>query len=161
MIVTELKNFRCVSSFDRVFGKKAIFSKKFRSRQSKNCSQKSTLTGVTYMVWDIQDVLKNVFGKIVEVGFKEDGKYADIYLKNLLNPLKEYIYRFWEVVDAKQVLPRDYQLFSQFMTAIADIFVGVEAFLSGVLDRTKLLDLMQRNEKALLTSDATTLFLAS
>jgi len=113
------------------------------------------------MEWDIQDVLKNVFGKIVEVGFKEDGKYADIYLKNLLNPLKDYIYRFFEVVDAKQILPRDYQLFSQFMTAIADIFVGVEAFLSGVLDRTKLLDLMQKNEKALLTSDATTLFLAS
>ncbi|UCE08053.1 MAG: hypothetical protein JSW07_08500 [bacterium] len=115
------------------------------------------------MEWDIQDVLKNVFGKIVEIGFNEDGKgkYADIYLKNLLNPLKEYIYRFYDLVDAKQVLPRDYQLFSQFMTAIADVFVGVEAFLSGVLDRTKLLDLMQKNEKALLTSDVTTLFLAS
>ncbi|MHA2330266.1 MAG: hypothetical protein ACXACR_17235 [Candidatus Hodarchaeales archaeon] len=113
------------------------------------------------MEWDIQNVLKNVFGKIVEAGFNEDGKHADIYLKNLLNPLKDYIYRFWEVVDAKQILPRDYQLFTQFMTAIADIFVGVEAFLSGVLDRVKLLNLLQKNEKTLLASDASSLFLAS
>jgi len=118
-------------------------------------------TGVTHLEWDIQNVLKNVFGKIVEVGFNEDGKHADIYLKNLLNPLKDYIYRFFEVVDAKQIRPRDYQLFSQFMKAIADIFVGVEAFLCGVLDRMKLLDLLQKNEKTLLASDATSLFLAS
>lgn len=133
----------------------------FEINFSIKATKKQKCAGVTRMEWDIQDVLKNVFGKIVEVGFKEDGKYADIYLKNLLNPLKEYIYRFYDLLDAKQVLPRDYQLFSQFMTAIADIFVGVEAFLSGVLDRTKLLDLMQKNEKALLTSDATSLFLAS
>ena len=114
------------------------------------------------MEWDIQNVLKNVFGKIVEVGFNDDGNpHADIYLKNLLNPLKDYIYRFFEVVDAKQIRPRDYQLFSQFMKAISDIFVGVEAFLSGVLDRAKLLNLLQKNEKTLLASDASSLFLAS
>lgn len=159
----KFKNYRCVSCVDRSCVGKAIFSKEFRSRQAKNCSQKTKFTGVTHLEWDIQNVLKNVFGKIVEAGFNEDGKgkHADIYLKNLLNPLKDYIYRFWEVVDAKQILPRDYQLFSQFMTAIADIFVGVEAFLSGVLDRVKLLNLLQKNEKTLLASDASSLFLAS
>lgn len=113
------------------------------------------------MEWDIQSVLKSVFGKIVEVGFNENGPHADIYLKNLLTPLREYIYQFFEVVDAKLLLPRDHHLFSQFMKAIADIFVGVEAFLSGVLDREKLLNLLQKTEKVLLNSDAATLFLGS
>ncbi len=133
-------------------------------KTTENCDKKQKkikISGVTHMEWDIQDVLKSVFGKIVEVGFNENGPHADIYLKNLVTPLKEYIYRFFEVVDAKQVLPRDYQLFSKFMKAIADIFVGVEAFLSGVLDRAKLLNLLQKNEKTLLASDATTLFLGS
>ncbi len=113
------------------------------------------------MEWDIRTVLKSVFGKIVEVGFNENGPGADIYLKNLLTPLVEYIYRFFEVVDAKQILPRDHQLYTQFMKSIADIFVAVEAYLSGVLDRTKLLNMLKKTEKTLLASDATSLFLGS
>ena len=113
------------------------------------------------MEWDISNVLKSVFGKIVEVSFNENGPKADLYLKNLLTPLVEYIYRFFEVVDAKKVLPRDHQLFTQFMKSIADIFVAVEAYLSGVLDRAKLLNLLKKTEKTLLASDAKTLFLGS
>jgi hypothetical protein len=113
------------------------------------------------MEWDISNVLKSVFGKIVEVSFNDNGPKADLYLKNLLTPLIEYIYRFFDVIDAKQVLPRDHKMYTQFMKCIADIFVAVEAYLSGVLDREKMIDLLKKTEKILLTSDATTLFLGS
>jgi len=111
--------------------------------------------------WDIRHVLKSVLGKIVEVSFNENAPQADVYLKNLLTPLRDYIYRFFECVDSKEVLPRNYRAFNQFMQGIAELFIAVEAFLSGVLERTDLLKLLKKKEKLLLTSDISSLFLGA
>ncbi len=106
---------------------------------------------------DIQSVMKGVFSKILELGHGKSTSYTEVYLNNLLTPLRDYIYQFFEIVDTGKLLTTDYQQFSNFKQTIGEIFVAIDAYLTGVLKRAKLITLIKNKESIILSSDPATL----